>query len=43
MPIFKVKWQITGEYEVTDLEDLQDPESVEEATEIIKDDPWVGV
>jgi hypothetical protein len=44
MKKFKVKWTVTGEYTVTsDDLDLQEGEGLEEATDVIDDNPLEGV
>lgn len=41
---FKVKWTVTGEYEVTSQDlDLEEGEGLEKAKEAIADDPYIGI
>lgn len=41
---FKIKWTVTGEYEVTSKDlDLEEGEGLEKAKEVIADDPSLGV
>lgn len=42
---FKVKWTVTGEYEVTsqDLDLSEEEASLDGAKEVIADDPYVGI